>query len=342
MEEQLAEVPAQDSITVILRSIFIDVLEFDQYAVPALVDLVKRQPRDLRIYPNHIMMQNGINKLRLGSHSKEQKKLLENLRTILCCAYVLLYAQRQQDVTQQEYLAFFDKCLVDSMFLSSYNDHSPTDRRDVPHLLNYYKYLKLAIELLPPSRNKGLAIQIASRLDGSGQVYILGSGQKDAATRREAIYHLATGHAYQSSVPNKTSTVPFISEERSDQGSVCPSIQPTDEYEVQFESAVTPSDPIQANMVKVLGQCEELLRRIKNSKRKRSQISSAQEPVEDWIQSVWRGSSTTAGPLKRPMIAAPDYYSGETSPSSAGNSDSIGTTSIDDTFDLDYASFDLY
>jgi hypothetical protein len=341
MQQNRANLKAQYPIIGVLSSIFLEVLEFDEHALPALVNLLERQPRDLRIDPNHILVQNGINKLRFGNQ-KAQKRLLENLRMILCCAHVLLYEKQSQlhEVSQEEYLAFFDKCLLDPRFLAGYNDYNPTDRRDVPFLLNYYKYLKLAIELLPPVRNKGLAIQIAGRLDGSGQVYILGSGQKDAATRREAIYHLLMSerpdHSTSTILVNNVNSN-YIDNPMSDhtasvvlQEVVVKRIEPQPIKALVRSAAELES--IQTNMVTSLLYCEELLKRIKRSKRKHCQVShktSEAKSGEELVQCVWKVADAAPPVLKRPNLQCSNEDSEECFPSSPDNCDSIGASSVD-------------
>jgi hypothetical protein len=344
MQQTRANLKAQYPIIGVLSSIFLEVLEFDEHALPALVNLLERQPKDLRIDPNHILVQNGINKLRFGNQ-KAQKRLLENLRMILCCAHVLLHEKKQSqlhEVSQEEYLAFFDKCLLDPRFVAGYNDNNPNDRRDVPFLLNYYKYLKLAIELLPPVRNKGLAIQIAGRLDGSGQVYILGSGQKDSATRREAIYHLLMSER----PDHSTSTIPVNNENSyyldipmsdatasvASQEVVVKRIEPQP-IKALVRSAAEP-ESIQTNMVTSLLYCEELLKRIKRSKRKHCQVSHKTSEVksgEELIQCVWEVADA-APPvvLKRSNLQCSNEDSEQCFPSSPDNCDSIGASSVDD------------
>ncbi len=187
-----------------LRGLFTDLFDFEQLVLPSLWRLISRPPVDLKINTKHILTQNGIDK---GSFvTKEHKKLQDTVRIVLCCAYVLLYETRllgcgissdcsgigdNNDATTQQ--NFLEKYLNDPKFQSVYHEHIPSDRRDVPYMVSFWKYLKLSLELLPGQRNKGLAIQIAGRLEGSNEIYVLGSGQRDAATRREIIYHTESG-----------------------------------------------------------------------------------------------------------------------------------------------------
>lgn len=66
------------------------------------------------------------------------------------------------------------------------------DADELTYLLHFRNYLKLALIIIPPKMNKNLLIKIASRLEGSGNFYITGGGQKPAVTRREYIFEKET------------------------------------------------------------------------------------------------------------------------------------------------------
>lgn len=202
--------------------------DFNKYALPALNNLMKSPPKDLRINPTSILLKHGINKLHFNEKDRQQKKLLESLRLILGCAYVLLHKERvgwkhtASEVTDEN--EFLSVCLVDEEFRSAFNDQNVNDTRDVPYMFMFWKYLMLVIQLLPEERTKTLAIQIAGRLEGSNKVYILGTSQSNAVHRRVRIYHLEIGQEGKSSKCSKkqpnTPTATDVSEsfglERSD------------------------------------------------------------------------------------------------------------------------------
>lgn len=213
-----------------LRQNFSDISEddFNKYALPALNNLMKSPPKDLRINPANILLKHGINKLHFNEKDRQQKKLLESLRLILGCAYVLLHKERvgwnhtASEVTDEN--EFLSVCLLDEEFRNAFNEQNVNDARDVPSMFMFWKYLMLVIQLLPEERTKTLAIQIAGRLEGSNKVYILGTSQSNAVHRRVRIYHLEIGQEGKSSKcskkPPNTSTATDVSEpvglERSD------------------------------------------------------------------------------------------------------------------------------
>jgi hypothetical protein len=178
---------------------FTDLFEYEHLLLPVLYNLVNNPPNNLGINTKHILNHNGIDKSIFKT--KDQKKMMDIMRVALCCTYVLLYESRQyhntgnvvMEVSEQQQQTFLNECMVDQRFRSAFDANTSADRRDILYMMEYCKYLKLALELLPKSRNKGLAMQIASRLDGSNEIYVLGSGQKDSATRREVIYHMQSG-----------------------------------------------------------------------------------------------------------------------------------------------------
>lgn len=183
-----------------LRASFTDLFDFQELLSIPLQNLILRPPTDLKINTKHILSQNGINKANFVT--KDQKKVMETMRIVMCCAYVLIHEERLNKVNQhnnhtncqqEQYEEFLNQYLEDPRFQNAYNPQLPLDRKDVPYMFAFRKYVRLALELLPSRRNKGLAIQIASRLDGSNEIYVLGSGQRDSATRREVIYHTESG-----------------------------------------------------------------------------------------------------------------------------------------------------
>jgi hypothetical protein len=191
-----------------IQSNFTDLmLHVDNLLLPAVDNVLRRPPHSLHINPKQLLLSNGINKMHF-SESKEQKKILDTVRIALGCCYVLLHEQRlYEKLGHQEFSRQYE--LSEEMFLAKYQQdikfrevfrYSPNsgqisnlDRKDLKYMTQFCKYTRLVLELLPGYRNKGLAIQIAGRLEGSKEVYVFGSGQRDTATRREVIYHMESG-----------------------------------------------------------------------------------------------------------------------------------------------------
>ncbi len=190
-------------------------LYFDDLVLPAVNNLVRRPPSSLHINPKQILLNNGINKMHFSS-SKDQKKILDNVRVALSCAYVMIYEKRMvEKLGEKDFNLKYDELHDEKSFLQKYSTEkrfcevfpcqyssclSPSDKKDLTYMCSFTKYLRLALELLPGYRNKGLAIQIAGRLEGSKEIYVFGSGQRDTSTRREIIYHI------ESSTPFPTTT----------------------------------------------------------------------------------------------------------------------------------------
>jgi hypothetical protein len=147
-------------------------------------------------------------------------------------------------------------------------------------MLTFCKYLNLAIQLMPAGRSKGLAIQVAGRLDGSGQHYILGSGQKDSVTRREALYHLATGQPYQTAHPVITAPTAESDSHQQSAGTSTRAV-PVKSEQMMSHKTSTQLDPIQANLIEVLGKCDLLLKKIRTNNKRASTTLSNCAVVED-------------------------------------------------------------
>ncbi len=176
-----------------LRNAFADFFDFETLAIPPLENLLNNIPSSLIISTTSILKDNKVDKKRF--QNKEAKKDQDLLRTILACCHVLLYRKTEEaqryfwDLKQffNHYPEYFH------LWKSAINDDGNGNCHDVLYLLNYRNFLVLALKLLPPDRTKGLAIQIAYRLEGSKEIYVLGSGQRDGATRREDIYYKESG-----------------------------------------------------------------------------------------------------------------------------------------------------
>ena len=60
--------------------------------------------------------------------------------------------------------------------------------RELQYLLAFRNIVRVALLVIPPLSNKQLLLNIGGRLEGSGNEYITGTGQKICVTRRVAIY----------------------------------------------------------------------------------------------------------------------------------------------------------
>jgi hypothetical protein len=195
-----------------IQSNFTDLMLYlDDLLLPAVDNVLRRPPHSLHINPKQILLNNGINKLHFDN-SKEQKKILDTVRIALGCCYVLLHEKRmkeklghleftrQYEMSEEVFLMKYqqDRKFREVFYLpqNSVSQLSTMDKKDLKYMIQFCKYIRLALELLPGYRNKGLAIQIAGRLEGSKEVYVFGSGQRDTSTRREVIYHMESGTSF--------------------------------------------------------------------------------------------------------------------------------------------------
>jgi hypothetical protein len=62
------------------------------------------------------------------------------------------------------------------------------DPQELHHLLAFRNIIRIALLIIPPQGNKQLLLNIGGRLEGAGNEYITGTGQKICVTRRVAIY----------------------------------------------------------------------------------------------------------------------------------------------------------
>ena len=60
--------------------------------------------------------------------------------------------------------------------------------RELQYLLAFRNIIRVALLVIPPLSNKQLLLNIGGRLEGSGNEYITGTGQKICVTRRVIIY----------------------------------------------------------------------------------------------------------------------------------------------------------
>ncbi len=204
-----------DPIITQLQTCFPDIScdDFNSIALPALKNLIEKPPQDLRINPNSILLQHGINRMHFDDKDQYQKKLLTNLRLLFCCAYVLLYQQKvgwknqrgNDSCSTWTRSMFLKACLCHDTFQKVYNQNSLLDVQDVPHMYHYWRYLCIVMQLLRGDRIKTLAIQIAGRLDGTNRSYSFGTSQSNAVNRRVCIFNMELdGTLYSSDVPADT------------------------------------------------------------------------------------------------------------------------------------------
>ena len=62
------------------------------------------------------------------------------------------------------------------------------ERQELQYLLAFRNIIRIALLVIPPLSNKQLLLNIGGRLEGSGNEYITGTGQKICVTRRVIIY----------------------------------------------------------------------------------------------------------------------------------------------------------
>ena len=62
------------------------------------------------------------------------------------------------------------------------------DKQELLYLLAFRNIVRVALLIIPPLGNKQLLLNIGGRLEGSGNEYITGTGQKQCVSRRVAIY----------------------------------------------------------------------------------------------------------------------------------------------------------
>jgi hypothetical protein len=138
--------------------------------------------------------------------TKEQKKILDSAKTMLTTTAVYLYSL--QSFTQHYFYRSIDDLILSypqfrdlwALSCSTSSSSSSSKRIDeqlsreavlqeLGYLLKFRNYMIVALMLIPAKGNKTFLLRIIERLEGSGNEYILGSGQKTAVTRRCDIYH---------------------------------------------------------------------------------------------------------------------------------------------------------
>jgi hypothetical protein len=69
-----------------------------------------------------------------------------------------------------------------------------SDAEEAGFLLNFRNYMKKALRIIPPRRNKMLLVHICAILEGSKRSYVKGGTQSSATTRRTIIYEHESGY----------------------------------------------------------------------------------------------------------------------------------------------------
>jgi hypothetical protein len=114
--------------------------------------------------------------------NEKQKEELKKVEQILTASHVLLHSKS----TYGQAAMWSDA----NELLREYPDFESvrTDPKELQYLLNFRNFMAVALTLLTASGNKIFLLRVIERLEGSGNEYITGSGQKISVTRRIAIY----------------------------------------------------------------------------------------------------------------------------------------------------------
>lgn len=112
--------------------------------------------------------------------TEKQKVALAQIHIILRTCYVLILSYHD-NVKQLMWPNV-------QTLLEHYPQFADQDEQELKYLLRFRNYLRIALLIVPPRLNKQLLLKIAAHLEGSGQEYITGGGQKPCVTRRVQIY----------------------------------------------------------------------------------------------------------------------------------------------------------
>mmetsp|Transcript_21785 Transcript_21785/g.29993 ORF Transcript_21785/g.29993 Transcript_21785/m.29993 type:complete len:520 (-) Transcript_21785:267-1826(-) len=111
----------------------------------------------------------------------ERKIVLNQIRLVFKCCYVLVLGYHPL-------LRYYRWTTVDEL-VTNYPDFANLpDKQELLYLLAFRNIIRIALLIIPPQGNKQLLLNIGGRLEGSGNEYITGTGQKVCVTRRVAIY----------------------------------------------------------------------------------------------------------------------------------------------------------
>ena len=114
--------------------------------------------------------------------SKEEKLQIFNMEVVVKAA--IIYHQS----LLPEY--FFDAFSTIEELLGEYPAfvRDEIDCLELQYLLKFRNMMKIALEIIPPKRNKRILLNICSMLEGSGRMYTTGGTQSKATTRRALIF----------------------------------------------------------------------------------------------------------------------------------------------------------
>jgi hypothetical protein len=112
--------------------------------------------------------------------TEQQKLLLSQIQLILRTTYVVIlsYHEKVKALLWSEI----------STLLENYPQFQGLEDDELEYLLAFRNALRMALFIIPARLNKQLLLKVAARLEGSGQEYITGGGQKPCVTRRVEIY----------------------------------------------------------------------------------------------------------------------------------------------------------
>lgn len=112
--------------------------------------------------------------------TEKQKLALSQIHIILRTTYVLILSHHDS-VKELMWPSV-------AVLLQQYPQFGDQDEQELRYLLRFRNYLRIALLIIPPRLNKQLLLKIAAHLEGSGQEYVTGGGQKPCVTRRVQIY----------------------------------------------------------------------------------------------------------------------------------------------------------
>eukprot|EP01036_Dinobryon_divergens_P037294 gene37294-48760_t len=114
--------------------------------------------------------------------TKEGRDLLFQFEIVMKAA--IIYYLSLQPAHVAEMALTLDELLTEYPQLVAENLNSV----ELYLLLTYWKYMRVAVSLIPSRSNKKLLSGICALLEGAGRKYVFGSGQKPSTSHRVAIY----------------------------------------------------------------------------------------------------------------------------------------------------------
>ena len=166
-----------------LRKKFSDFyLSFDQL-VPKPLNLLFNACSGVGI--NKTLAKNVLKICNIAKDKNYSKKDKDFVRKILLSAMVILH----NDTAAAIEVSWSSTELL----LQHFPEFHGIDDQELLWMLKFRNNLRSALLFIPAYRNKTLLIDISGRLEGSDNIYILGSGQKQCVTRRESIFNQESG-----------------------------------------------------------------------------------------------------------------------------------------------------